>query len=82
VCQVHGNDYRLALVQPLEKHPQSSNIREIDRTLLIHRWKIRPRNRCEVIPVDSIVRGAVLVKDPGYSNDYFVIDTLDDDMFL
>ena len=40
------------------------------------------RSRCEIIPVDSLVRGAVLVSDKNYADDYFVIDTLDADMFL
>jgi hypothetical protein len=35
-----------------------------------------------VIPLDSIVRGAVLVKDTKYDGDYFLIDTLDEDMYL
>ena len=41
-----------------------------------------PHGRCEVIPLDYIVRGAVLVGDTKYAGDYFVIDTLDADMFL
>ena len=35
-----------------------------------------------MIEVGCIVRGAVLVEDTKYSGDYFVIDTLDEDMFL
>ena len=35
-----------------------------------------------MIPLNYIVRGAVLVEDAQYSGDYFVIDTLDEDMFL
>lgn len=81
VCQVGAVDYHLALVQPLEKKSRPAT-RCVDQMLSIHRWTIRQRNRCEVIPLDSIVRGAVLVKDPRYSSDYFVIDALDDDMYL
>jgi hypothetical protein len=35
-----------------------------------------------VIPLDCIICGAVLVEDTKYSGDYFIIDTLDEDMFL
>lgn len=81
VCRVGGHDYHLALVQSLEKKSRS-NMKIIDKNLSISRWHIRPRDRCEVIPLNYIVRGAVLVEDAQYSGDYFVIDTLDEDMFL
>ena len=81
MCRVNQHDYRLALVQPLEK-AHRPNARVIDKHLSIYRWSIRARSRCEVIPLDCIVHGAVLVEDTKYSGDYFVIDTLDEDMFL
>lgn len=81
VCRVNEHDYRLAIIQPLEKTTRSST-KEVDKKLSIYRWKIRARNRCEVVPLNCIVRGAVLVGDPKFRGDYFVIDTLDDDMFL
>ena len=81
VCRVNGHDYHLALVQTLEKKTRP-NTRNIDRSLSIFRWHIRARSRCEVVPLSSIVRGAVLLADAKYAGDYFVIDTLDDDMFL
>jgi hypothetical protein len=81
ICQVNGRDYHLALVQPLEKHSRPAT-RRVDKNLSIYRWHIRARNRCEVIPLDHIVRGAVLVADTNYKGDFFVIDTLDEDMFL
>ena len=40
------------------------------------------QSRCEIIPVDRLIRGAVLVSDTKYADDYFVIDTLDANMFL
>lgn len=43
---------------------------------------MQPRSQCEVIPLHNIVRGALLVADPKYRGDYFVIDTTDDDMYL
>lgn len=55
---------------------------EIDKELSIHRWHMQPRSRCEVIPIKTIVRGALLVADPKYKDDFFVIDTIDNDMYL
>ena len=43
---------------------------------------MRPRSQCEVIPLRAIIRGALLVMDPKYRGDYFVIDTIDTDMYL
>ena len=81
VCWVGGLAYHLAIILPLDKVSRAST-RSVDNELSIHQWQIRSRTRCEVVPLDCIVRGAVLVKDPNYSGDYFVLDTLDEDMFL
>ena len=81
VCRVGGWDYRLGLVQPLAKVSRA-NTKKVDKELSIYRWQIRSRARCEVIPVDSIVCGAVLIKDTIYNGDYFIMDTLDEDMYL
>lgn len=82
VCRVNEQDYRLALVRPLDPHSRSGTTKKIDKELSIYRWNIRSRSRCEVIPVDCIIRGAVLLEDNEYSGDYFVIDTLDADIYL
>ena len=81
ICRVNGCDYHLALVQPLEKKNQAST-KAVDKDLSIYRWHIQARSRCEVIPLNCIVRGAVLVADVKFKGDYFVIDALDADMFL
>ena len=81
VCRVGRHDYRLALIQALDKSTRQPT-KAIDKELSIFRWHIRARSRCEVVPLDSIVRGAVLLEDNKNSGDYFVIDTLDGDMFL
>lgn len=81
ICRVNKKDYHLALIQPLEKKSRTNTSR-VDRGLSIHRWNIQARSRCEVIPLNSILRGALLVADVVYKGDYFVIDTLDEDMFL
>nr|VWO96301.1 Hsp70 [Ganoderma boninense] len=46
--------------------------------------RVRSRLSTEFILVDQIIRGALLVKDHGQDNDhdYFVVDTVDSDMFL
>ena len=80
-CKFNEETYRLALVQPLRKSSRAS-VKEADKTTSIHRWYARDRKYCEVIPLDCVVRGAVLVKDPKYKGDYFVIDMLDGDMYL
>ena len=81
ICWIGRCDYRLALIQALDKSTRQ-NTKAIDKELSILRWHIRAQNRCEVVPLDSIVRGAVLLEDIKNSGDYFVIDTLDGDMFL
>ena len=69
-------------IHPLEKHPRQGTIKRIDKKLSIYRWNMRARSRCEIIPVDSLICVAVLVSDTKFAGDYFVIDTLDADMFL
>ena len=81
VCRVNKHDYHLALIQPLEKQTRQST-RSVDKYLSIYRWHIRARSRCEVIPLERIVRGAVLVPDVKHKGDHLVIDTLDADMFM
>ena len=44
--------------------------------------RVRVKQRPEFIPLRSIVRGAVLYKDPGKVSDYLAVDTVDSDMFL
>ena len=81
-CQVGASVYPLALIQALERHPRHGAVRDTDKKLSIYRWNIRARSRCEIIPVRSIMRGAALIPDSKYAGDYFVVDTLDADMFL
>lgn len=81
-CRVGSNDYLLALVQVLDPGPWDGETRRIDRSLSIHRWHMRNQSQCEVIPLRSVIRGALLVADPKYKGDYFVIDTVDNDMYL
>jgi hypothetical protein len=81
-CKAGTSVHPLALVQALDRHPRTGDVRNTDKKLSILRWNLRLRTRCEIVPVDSIVRGAVLIPDTKYAGDYFVVDTLDADMFL
>ena len=80
-CKIKEQNCQLALVQPFKKHVRAAT-KEDDKALSIHRWQAQSRERCQVIPLDCIIRGAVLVKDPTHAADYFVIDMLDSDMYL
>jgi hypothetical protein len=81
VCRVGGRSYRLALIKRLDKSTRQAP-KKVDKELSIRRWRIRQDTRCEVIPLECIMRGAVLLEDSSHSGDYFVIDTLDSDMYL
>ena len=82
MCTVGICVHPLALVQSLDHRPRSGPVWDIDKKLSLHRWNLRPQSRCEIIPVRSIVRGALLIPDANYSGDHFVVDTVDTDMFL
>ena len=81
-CRISKEVFRLALVQSLDRRVPRGLKGATDKALSIQRWSMHPQNRCEVIPLDCIVHGAVLVKDPKPNGDYLVIDALDNDMFL
>ncbi|KAJ8580971.1 hypothetical protein M405DRAFT_887350 [Rhizopogon salebrosus TDB-379] len=70
----------LALVLPLDAPlgPQ----RVVDRDLRLTRLRARPMASSEFIPLQSIIRGALLVPDFDSDRDYFVVNYVDTDMFL
>jgi hypothetical protein len=70
----------LALVLPLDAPlgPQ----RAVDRDLRLTRLRARPMASSEFIPLQSIIRGALLVPDFDSDRDYFVVNYVDTDMFL
>ncbi|KAG1904847.1 uncharacterized protein F5891DRAFT_1126584 [Suillus fuscotomentosus] len=52
---------------------------------LIHPYDVaiaKPRASPELVSIESIIRGAVLASDPATAGDYFVVDTIDTDIFL
>ena len=77
--QADTQSHSLALVQVYGRPPGS--IRRKDRELGLHRVRVKS-NPYAIITLDSIVRGALLVKDADTQGDYFVVDTVDGDMFL
>ena len=82
MCTVGACVHPLALVQSLDHQPRSGPVPDVNEKLSLYRWNLRPRNHCEIIPVHSIVRGALLTPDTKYSGDHFVVNTVDTDMFL
>lgn len=59
----------------------SGRVGRKDRDLGLHRVRVKA-HPYEIISVQSIVRGALLVQDSDNPDDYFVVDTIDGDMFL
>jgi hypothetical protein len=74
-----GKTFALALVQPLNA-PCTS--RSGDRELGLCRVRAKPRRDSLIIPVRSIIRGALLAKDCKHPGEFTVVDTLDTDIFL
>ena len=56
-------------------------MRRKDKDLGLYRLQLRAK-RYEIIPLESIVRGALLVPDSDNPEEYLVVDTIDSDMFL
>lgn len=73
-------DLHLAIIHPYDVGIGVRRRRDVDLGL----WRVRakPRSSSEIISVRSIIRGAALAKDPETDGDYFVIHTVDTDMFL
>jgi len=76
---VGTQSYPVAYVKSYCRPP--GRIRRKDKDLSLHRVRVKA-NPYEIISVQSIVRGALLVQDSDNLDDYFVVDTVDADMFL
>ena len=72
--------YALALVQPYTTFIQSSQ--SVDRKLGLCRIHEKPRHESQIIPMRSIIRGALCIQDNEKEGDFLVLDTIDEDMFL
>jgi hypothetical protein len=79
-CEILGNSFQFALVQPFTAGIGPS--RWADRDLKLTRVKAVTRSSSIFIPIDSIIRGAVLFPDPKRRDEYHVVWHLDGDMFL
>ena len=79
-CSVGETEVSLALIHPYDVGIGVRYRRDIDLGL----WRVRakPRSSSEFIFVHTIIRGAALASDPETAGDYFVVDTIDTDMFL
>ena len=77
--QAQSHTYSLALVQVYGR--PSGGLRRKDKDFGLYRVQLKS-NPYQIIAVDSIIRGVVLVEDPDSSGDCFVVDTIDGDIFL
>ena len=77
--QTDTQSHDLALIQVYSQPPGST--RRKDRDLGLHRLRLK-NNPYTIVAVESIVRGALLVEDTTTQGDYFIVDTIDSDMYL
>lgn len=77
-------DWPIALVEafdaPLTGRHLKKCLRKLDKDLSF--YCIRSRTHFELIPLQSVICGALLIPDWDRPGDYFVHDTVDADMFL
>jgi hypothetical protein len=79
-CTIMESDFRFALVQPYTAGIGSQ--RRLDRDFKLTHARAVPRSQSIFIPVDSIIRGALLYPDPISHDNFFVVDHINGDMFL
>ncbi|KAH7904681.1 hypothetical protein BJ138DRAFT_1018788 [Hygrophoropsis aurantiaca] len=79
-CSIANDTYPLALVH-LYDAPIGQRRRK-DKDLKL--WRLRARKRADsaFISVQSIIRGVAVAADRTTPGDFFVIDTIDTDLFL
>ena len=81
-CTIDQKQLSLALVHPFDAPVESLAQRPKDKDLRLFRVRAQLRTKPEFIPVHSIVRGALLAPDFDKEGDFFVMDSVDTDMFL
>ncbi|KAG2148370.1 hypothetical protein BD769DRAFT_1624790 [Suillus cothurnatus] len=80
-CAIGNDILSLALIHPFDA-PTGPQPRQ-DKQLNLLRVHAQPCAKAEFFSVQSIICGALLVQDSGSNPlDYFVVDTIDTDMFL
>jgi hypothetical protein len=79
-CKVGGTELSLALIHPYDVGIGVCHRQDLDLGL----WQVqaKPQSSSEFIFVESIICGIALASDPEAVNDYFIMDTIDTDMFL
>ena len=77
--QTDTQSHDLALVQVYCQSPGGT--RRKDRELGFYRLRLKI-NPYAIISTESIIRGALIVEDATVPGNYFVVDTVDGDMFL
>lgn len=88
-CQVGGHDYPLALILPFSSVYMHRNRRRKDIDFELLRLRENFRKDHEIVSINTFIRGAVIVEsgEPpnslGFdSQDHFLFDLLDTDIFL
>ena len=76
---VGTQSHALAYVESYCRPPGS--MRRKDKDLGLYRLQLRA-SRYEIISLESVVRGALIVPDFNVPGEYLVVDTVDTDMFL
>ncbi|KAL0059534.1 hypothetical protein AAF712_013710 [Marasmius tenuissimus] len=83
-CKVECVEYLFALVQPLNARRGYTQVME--KEMGLYRVRAQARMNTQFIPASSIIRGAVAIKnygaDFGDGEEYYIMDDLDEDLFL
>ena len=81
-CSIDETDYPLALLQPYEVLGSRSRPLQ-DKQLGLLRVRRKDSVRTEFISLQSVIRGALVVAaEKDTAHDCFVVDVVDEDMFL
>ena len=78
---VDGKKYSMALIHPYDAPVGTINQRR-DRDLHFLKVGAKPHGASEFISVESIIRGALLIKDYGHEGHFLVVDLVDPDMWF
>ncbi|KAJ3555947.1 hypothetical protein NM688_g2296 [Phlebia brevispora] len=79
-CQLGEDKHAFALIQPLDM--PTGELLQKDRQLHLYRLHAHARQHSIFIPIEFIIRGALVAEDPLTPDDFFVMDIVDTDWFL
>ncbi|KAG2157550.1 hypothetical protein DEU56DRAFT_722843 [Suillus clintonianus] len=80
MCLVGDASYPMALIHPCDVPIPNGPLK--DKHLGLWRVRAQPRRKSEFVFAESIIRGALLLEDRSQPGDFFVVDSVDTDMFL